>query len=451
MRPRVLKSQAPEFKKFLAAILARRGSDSAGIDAAVSKIIADVRKRGDHALIDLTAKFDRVKLTSKTLRVTPAERQSAINHIPPEDRRALELAAERIAEFHRRTMEKSFIYRDKSGMRLGQMVQPMRRVGIYVPGGLGAYPSSVLMNAIPAKVAGVAEIVMVSPPSSEGERLAVLAAAEIAGVDEFYRVGGAHAVAALAYGTETIKPVDKIVGPGNAYVQAAKRMVYGVTDIDKMAGPSEVLVIADDRAHPEWIAADLIAQAEHGSGDEAAVLLTTSESIANRVAEAVETALKSLPRARQVEAALVKRGAMVVVGDLNEAFDLANQIGPEHLELDVRNPSRWLPKVKAAGAVFLGPLTPAPLGDYLAGPNHVLPTGGAARFASPLGAYDFLKRTSIIEASMRAIAELGPTVAHLARMEGFEGHARAMELRAGVIPANRITKNAKTQNITKRS
>ncbi len=432
MRPRVLKSQTPEFRKFLAAILARRGGDdSAGVDQAVAKIIADVRKHGDRALIDLTAKFDGVKLTPATIRVTPAERHSAINRIAAEDRHALELAAERVAEFHRRTMEKSFIYRDKSGMRLGQMVQPMHRVGIYVPGGLGAYPSSVLMNAIPAKVAGVAEIVMVSPPSAEGERLAVLAAAEIAAVDEFYRVGGAQAVAALAYGTETIKPVDKIVGPGNAFVQAAKRMVYGVTDIDKMAGPSEVLVIADERARPEWIAADLIAQAEHGSGDEAAVLLTTSASIAQRVAEEIEIALRSLPRARQVEAALVKRGAMVVVQDLNEAFDLANEIAPEHLELDVRNPSRWLPRVKAAGAVFLGPLTPAPLGDYLAGPNHVLPTGGAARFASPLGAYDFLKRTSIIEASMGAIAALGPAVAHLARMEGFEGHARAMELRAG--------------------
>jgi histidinol dehydrogenase len=376
-----------------------------------------------------------VKLTAATLRVTAAERHSAINRIAAEDRRALELAADRIADFHRRTIEKSFIYRDKAGMRLGQLVQPMRRVGIYVPGGLGAYPSSVLMNAIPARVAGVAEIVMVSPPSAEGERLAVLAAAEIAGVDEFYRVGGAQAVAALAYGTETIKPVDKIVGPGNAFVQAAKRMVYGVTDIDKMAGPSEVLVIADDRAHPGWIAADLIAQAEHGSGDEAAVLLTTSASIADRVAEAVEVALKSLPRARQVETALAKRGAMVVVGDLKEAFDLANEIAPEHLELDLRNPSRWIPKIKAAGAVFLGPLTPAPLGDYLAGPNHVLPTGGAARFASPLGAYDYIKRTSIIEASKGAIAALGPAVAHLARMEGFEGHARAMELRAGVTSA----------------
>ena len=370
MRPRVLKSRTPEFKKFLAAILARRGIDDAGVDSAVSKIIADVRKRGDRALIELTARFDRVKLTSTTLRVTPAERQSAINRIPADDRRALELAAERIADFHRRTMEKSFIYRDKSGMRLGQMVQPMHRVGIYVPGGLGAYPSSVLMNAIPAKVAGVAEIVMVSPPSSEGERLAVLAAAEIAGVDEFYRVGGAHAVAALAYGTETIRAVDKIVGPGNAYVQAAKRMVYGVADIDKMAGPSEVLVIADERANPEWIAADLIAQAEHGSGDEAAVLLTTSESIAeSRGRGGRRLRSRALPRARQVEAALVKRGAMVVVGDLNEAFDLANQIGPEHLELDLRNPSRWLPKVKAAGAVFLGLAHPRAAGRLPGGPQ----------------------------------------------------------------------------------
>ncbi len=284
------------------------------------------------------------------------------------------------------------------------------------------------MNAIPAKVAKVGEIVMVSPPSAEGERASVLAAAEIAGVDEFYRVGGAQAIAALAYGTEAIAPVDKIVGPGNAFVQAAKRMVYGVTDIDKVAGPSEVLVIADDSANAKWIAADLIAQAEHGSGDEAAVLLTPSARIAAEVADAVEEALKSLPRAQQVESALARRGAMVIVQDLDEAFELANEIAPEHLELNLRNPSRWLQRVKAAGAVFLGSLTPAPLGDYLAGPNHVLPTGGAARFASPLGAYDFLKRTSIIEASAGALAALGPAVAHLARMEGF---ARAMELRTG--------------------
>ena len=431
MRPRVLKSRTPEFKKFLAATLARRGGDTDAIDSAVAKIIAAVRKRGDRALIEFTKKFDRVKLTAATLRVTSAECRSALNSISRDDRAALELAARRIADFHRRTMEKSFIYSDRVGMRLGQMVHPIRRVGIYVPGGLGAYPSSVLMNAIPAKVAGVAEIVMVSPPSAEGERPAVLAAAEIAGVDEFYRVGGAQAVAALAYGTDTIAPVDKIVGPGNAFVQAAKRMVYGEIDIDKMAGPSEVLVIADDSANPEWIAADLIAQAEHGSGDEAAILLTPSATIASAVADSVELALKSLPRAVQVESALKRRGAMVIVHDLDEAFELANQIAPEHLELDLRDAARWLPRVKAAGAVFLGALTPAPLGDYLAGPNHVLPTGGAARFASPLGAYDFLKRTSIIEASSGALAALGPAVAHLARMEGFEGHARAMELRSG--------------------
>jgi histidinol dehydrogenase len=433
MRPRVLKSRTPEFTKFLAAILARRGGDSDAIDTAVAKIIAEVRKRGDRALIELTAKFDSVNLTASTLRVTRAERRSALSHLPREDRRALELAARRIADFHRRTLEKSFIYRDRVGMRLGQLVNPLRRVGIYVPGGLGAYPSSVLMNAIPARVAGVAEIVMVSPPSAAGERAAVLAAAEIAGVDEVFRVGGAQAIAALAYGTKTIAPVDKIVGPGNAFVQAAKRMVYGVVDIDKMAGPSEVLVIADDSANADWVAADLIAQAEHGSGDEAAILLTPSSKMAADVADAVERALRNLPRARQVQSALAKRGAMVVVRNLDEAFELANEIAPEHLELDLRNAARWLPQVKAAGAVFLGSLTPAPLGDYLAGPNHVLPTGGAARFASPLGAYDFLKRTSIIEASNGAVAALGPAVAHLARMEGFEGHARAMELRSGVV------------------
>jgi histidinol dehydrogenase len=315
-------------------------------------------------------------------------------------------------------------------MRLGQLVRPLDRVGVYVPGGMGAYPSSVLMNAIPARVAGVREIVMVSPPSAESERPEVMAAASIAGVDEFYRVGGAHAVAALAYGTASIAPVDKIVGPGNAYVQAAKRMVYGVVDIDKMAGPSEVLVIADESAHPEWVAADLIAQAEHGSGDESALMLTPSRKVADAVAEALERALTDLPRAAAVEQVLEKRGALVVVRDLEEAFELANRIAPEHLELDIRNPARWLPKVKAAGAIFLGPMSPVPLGDYLAGPNHVLPTGGSARFASPLGAYDFLKRTSIIAASANAIRKLGPTVARLARMEGFEGHARAMEARS---------------------
>jgi len=432
MKPRVLKSGTPQFKRFFEAIIARRGGDddATRVDAAVADIIADVRKRGDTALIDYTLGFDRVKLTPKTIRVSASELRDALAHLPKADRRALELAARRIAAFHKKTIEKPFSYTDSLGMRLGQLVRPLDRVGIYVPGGMGAYPSSVLMNAIPARVAGVREIVMVSPPSAESDRPEVMAAAAIAGVDEFYRVGGAHAVAALAYGTSSIAAVDKIVGPGNAYVQAAKRMVYGVVDIDKMAGPSEVLVIADDSAHPTWVAADLIAQAEHGSGDESALLLTDAPKLADAVSDAIVEALADLPRARAVEAVLEKRGALVVVRDLEEAFELVNLIGPEHLELEIRNPARWLPKVKAAGAVFLGPMSPAPLGDYLAGPNHVLPTGGSARFASPLGAYDFLKRTSIIEASPNALRKLGPTVARLARMEGFEGHARAIEARS---------------------
>jgi histidinol dehydrogenase len=414
----------------MAMMLARRdGGDASRADAAVAAIIRDVRRRGDAALIAYTRRFDGVMLVKGSLRVTAAELKAATGSIPTKDRRALELAAKRIAEFHRRTLEASFTYKDRYGMRLGQMVRPLRRVGIYVPGGLGAYPSSVLMNAIPARVAGVDEIVMVSPPARDGERKAVMAAAAIAGVTEYYRVGGAHAVAALAYGTESIAPVDKIVGPGNAYVQAAKRMVYGAADIDKMAGPSEVMVIGDSRADPAWIAADLIAQSEHGSGDESAILLTPSVSLADKVGKALDTALRSLPRAPAVKRVLAKRGALVVVKNLDEAFEIANQIGPEHLELEIRDARRWLGKVKSAGAVFLGGLSPAPLGDYLAGPNHVLPTGGSARFASPLGAYDFLKRTSIIEASPRAVEDLAPAVAHLARMEGFEGHARAMELR----------------------
>jgi len=421
-------------------MLSRRGGGSTNIDAAVAKIIAAVRRRGDRALIEFGARFDHVRLQAKDLRVTRAQMEAARHALAPADRRALELAARRIRDFHRRTLSRSFAYRDSVGMRLGQNVRPLARVGIYVPGGQGAYPSTVLMNAIPARVAGVGEIVMVSPPSSAGDSPSVLAAAAIAGVDEFYRVGGAQAVAALAYGTRTIAPVDKIVGPGNAWVQAAKRMVYGVVDIDKMAGPSEVLVIADGGARAEWVAADLIAQAEHGSGDEAAMLLTPSRATAERVAAAIDLALADLPRAAAVRRVFARRGALVVVENLEEAFAIANRIAPEHLELDMRDAARWARAVRAAGAVFVGELSPAPLGDYLAGPNHVLPTAGAARFASPLGAYDFLARTSTVEASAAAIKKLGPAVARLARMEGFEGHARAIELRLARNGAGRTRK-----------
>jgi histidinol dehydrogenase len=429
MSLRLFDSGSAEFRRFLDLILGRRIESGGTVDRVVARIIGQVRTGGDRALLDLIRRYDGVKLGAARLRVSAAELRAARDALPKAERRALELAARRIAAFHRRTVERSFSYRDALGMSLGQIVRPLERVGIYVPGGMGAYPSTVLMNAIPARVAGVREIVMVSPAARDGDRASVLAAAAIAGVDEVYRAGGAHAIAALAYGTKTIRPVDKIVGPGNAYVQAAKRMVYGVTDIDKMAGPSEVLVIADASANARWVAADLIAQAEHGSGDEAAIVLTPSRRLAQEVALALEDALEDLPRAEAVNRALALRGGAVVVKDLGEAFELANRIAPEHLELDVRNPARWLSQVTAAGAVFLGPMSPAPLGDYLAGPNHVLPTGGAARFASPLGAYDFIKRTSIISGSAAALKRLGPEVARLARMEGFEGHARAIELR----------------------
>jgi histidinol dehydrogenase len=429
MTLRQIDSSSNDLGRFLDALARRRGDNGGSVDRDVVEIIDAVRRRGDRALVEFTRKFDGVKIVATALRVSSVELAAAYDAMKHLDRRALELAARRITEFHRHTLEKSFSYRDRYGMRLGQMVRPLDRVGIYVPGGMGAYPSSVLMNAIPARVAGVREIVMVSPSAKDGDRPAVLAAAAIAGVDEVYRIGGAQAIAALAYGTATIRPVDKIVGPGNAWVQAAKRMVYGVADIDKMAGPSEVLVIADEYAHPAWVAADLIAQAEHGSGDESAVLITPSPSLALAVSAEIDRALNDLPRAVAVRKVLAKRGAAIIVKSLEEAFELANRIAPEHLELDIADVSKWLKLVKSAGAVFVGAMSSAPLGDYLAGPNHVLPTGGSARFASPLGAYDFLKRTSIIEASADALSALGPEVARLARMEGFEGHARAMELR----------------------
>jgi histidinol dehydrogenase len=429
MTIRVLESASPAFRRFLASMLARPASASK-VDKEVAAIVAAVRREGDRALIRLTAKFDGVPLTAARVRVTPAEMTAALAGLPAGDRRALTLAARRIAAYHRHTVERPFDFRDSIGMRLGQIVRPLDRVGIYVPGGLGAYPSTVLMNALAAQAAGVREIVMVSPPSRDGERPSVLAAAAIAGVHEFYRVGGAQAIAALAFGTRTIRPVDKIVGPGNAWVQAAKRMVYGTVDIDKVAGPSEVTIIADEHARADWVAADLIAQAEHGSGDESAIVLTPSRPLADKVAEALEVALAELPRAAAVRKVLAGgRSAIVIVGGLEEAFTLANRIAPEHLELEIERPRKWLGHVESAGAVFIGANSPAPLGDYIAGPNHVLPTGGAARFASPLGAYDFVKRTSIIESSPAALKRLGPAVIRLAKMEGFAGHARAVEAR----------------------
>jgi histidinol dehydrogenase len=340
----------------------------------------------------------------------------------------LRLAARRIAAFHRRQRERSWRYRDAAGLILGQKIEPLGRVGVYVPGGRAIYPSSVLMNVIPARVAGVDEIVVVSPPRRGGYDPAILAAAHVAGVDAFYQVGGAQAVAALAYGTETIPAVDKVVGPGNIYVATAKRLVFGRVGIDLLAGPSEVLVVADASARAELVAADMLAQAEH---DElaSAVCLTPDAPLAARVVDELGRQLGTLPRRRTARRALANFGAVVVTRSLAEAVEIANAIAPEHLELALRAPGRWVRRIRHAGAVFVGQETPEALGDYLAGPNHVLPTSGSARFASPLGVYDFVKRTSVIAASRTALRRLGPAVERLAALEGLDAHGLAVSRR----------------------
>ena len=425
----ILSTQATNFRRKFKAIRERGAQTSAAVDDAARGIVADVQRRGDLALVELTAKYDRVALTAKELRVPQADLDAAASSLDGEARRALKLAAKRIAAFHRRQVEKSWSFRDAEGFKLGQQITPLRRVAVYVPGGHASYPSSVLMTAVPARVAGVDEVIMLSPAGPDGYNPAVLAAARIAGVDAVYRVGGAQAVAAAAYGTRTVPKVDKIVGPGNAWVQAAKKLVYGDVDIDGMAGPSEVLVIADDSVDPAYAAADLLAQAEHGSGDECALLLTTSEKVAQAVAECIDAQLRELPRRRTVAAVLKRRGALVVVRDLDEAVAIAEEVAPEHLELLVRQPEALAKRLRNAGAIFLGPFAPAALGDYMAGPNHVLPTGGTARFFSPLGVYDFVKRTSIVGANRRGLRSLAPSIAALASLEGYDAHAAAVRRR----------------------
>ena len=416
------------FRRRLLAIAERAGADHGNIERAVRVIVEAVRTGGDRALVAATRRFDRVDV-SGALEVSRAELARAEKSIDPASRRALRLAARRIREFHRRQRQPSWRYRDRSGLVLGQKIEPLERVGVYVPGGRASYPSSVLMNVIPAKVAGVAQVVAVSPPAPmEGSYLAVLAAASIAGVDRFFRVGGAQAVAALAFGTKTLPRVDKIVGPGNLYVQTAKRLVFGRVGIDNFAAASEVLVVADRSARAEWVAADLLSQAEH---DEyaAAVCVTVSGTLARAVANEVERQLAELPRRETARRSLARFGAIFVVDSLREAIAVANRIAPEHLELCVERPERWLPDVRHAGAVFLGAHVPEALGDYVAGPNHVLPTGATARFSSPLGVYDFVKRTSIVGGTDRALRKLGPTVVRLAELEGLEAHARSVKVR----------------------
>jgi histidinol dehydrogenase len=398
---------------------------------AVEDIIAAVRSRGDAALRELSARLDRFDpLSAAGLAIAPEELSAAERELDRAVRAALAYAAERIERYHAAALPKSWRLTDEHGSVLGQEVRPLERIGIYVPGGRAAYPSTVLMTAVPARVAGVREIVLVTPPGPGGRvPAAVLAAARVAGVTEGWRIGGAQAVAALAYGTATIRRVDKIVGPGNVYVALAKTRVFGDVGIDMVAGPSEVVVVADRAADPAWIAADLLAQAEHDPMARA-LLITDAAELLPRVEAALTAQLETLPRRAIAGESLAANGAFVLVSDLEAAVDVANRLAPEHLELMVAVPAALLPRVRHAGAVFLGAHTPEVVGDYVAGPNHVLPTAGTARFASPLGTEDFVKRSSVIEYSPSGLAAALPHLASLAQVEGLEGHGRAAELRA---------------------
>ncbi len=426
---RRLDTTDPDFQKKLDQLLAFDNSTDEAVEQAVAGIIADVRKRGDAAVLDYTNRFDRLAAGSmQALEIPKAELAAAFAALGAEQRQALEIAAERIRSYHLNQKADSWEYEDAEGVRLGQKVTPLDRVGLYVPGGKASYPSSVLMNAVPAKVAGVAELIMVVPtPGGEKSQL-VLAAAHLAGVDRVFTIGGAQAVAALAYGTDTIPQVDKIVGPGNAYVASAKRRVFGVVGIDMVAGPSEVLVIADNSSNPDWVAMDLFAQAEH---DEMAqsILLSPDADFIQRVALSIDKLLPAMPRRETIVASLSGRAAMIQVANLDEACAVANRIAPEHLELSVKDARRLVEKIRHAGAIFIGPYASESIGDYCAGPDHVLPTSRSARFSSPLGVYDFQKRSSLIEVSAAAARKLGPVASTLAHGEGLIAHARAAEMR----------------------
>ncbi|MDX9994298.1 MAG: histidinol dehydrogenase [Rhodocyclaceae bacterium] len=430
---RRLSSRDPEFLATLDALLAFDNSTDEAIEQTVAEVLVNVRTVGDAAVLDYTRRFDRLDATTMAqLELPLAELKLAFDSLPAEQRSALEQAAERIRLYHERQKIESWEYvesgEEMRGTRLGQKVTPLDRVGLYVPGGKAAYPSSVLMNAVPAKVAGVRELIMVVPTPGGQKNALVLAAAHLAGVDRVFTIGGAQAVGALAYGTQTIPQVDKIVGPGNAYVASAKRRVFGTVGIDMVAGPSEVLVIADGSGDPDWTAIDLFAQAEH---DELAqsILLCPVAAYLDRVAASIDKLLPTMPRKDVIAASLSGRGALILVNDLDEACVIANRIAPEHLELSVADPRALLPKIRHAGAIFMGHHCSESLGDYCAGPNHVLPTSRSARFSSPLGVYDFQKRSSIIEISAAGAQVLGPIAATLAHGEGLTAHARAAELR----------------------
>ena len=426
--PHRLDARTPGFEAAFETFLAVKRDTETDVARVVDDILAELRERGDAALIDFTERFDRIRLTPETLRITEAEIAAAAARCPPEVVAALEFAAGRIETYHRRQLPEDLDYTDAAGLRLGHRWTPVAAAGLYVPGGTAAYPSSVLMNALPAKVAGVERRVMVVPTPDGGLDPAVMAAASLAGITEAYRVGGAQAVGALAYGTETIRPVDKIVGPGNIYVATAKRRVFGAVGIDSIAGPSEVLVIADGANDPNWIAADLLAQAEHDSAAQS-ILMTDDAGFAEAVAGAVDDLLAGLERRDIAGASWNAHGAIIVLPDLAAAPALIDRIAPEHLELAVAEPDALAAKVRNAGAIFLGRYAPEALGDYLAGPNHVLPTGRAARFSSGLSVLDFMKRSSLIGCSPEALNAVGPAAVVLARAEGLGAHALSVAIR----------------------
>ncbi|TCS37252.1 histidinol dehydrogenase [Paucimonas lemoignei] len=430
---RTLDSTQPEFKKQLAHVLAFEATEDEAIDRAAAAILADVKARGDAAVLEYTNRFDRLQATSvAALEIPRADLLAALDQLPAPRRAALQTAADRVRAYHERQKiecgSAGFTYTEADGTVLGQKVTPLDRVGIYVPGGKAAYPSSVLMNAIPAKVAGVAEVIMVVPTPDGVKNPLVLAAAAIAGVDRVFTIGGAQAVGALAYGTDSIPAVDKIVGPGNAYVAAAKRRVFGVVGIDMIAGPSEILVLCDGSTDPDWVAMDLFSQAEH---DELAqsILLCPDAAYIGRVQASIDKLIGDMPRQEVIRTSLTNRGALVKVRDMEEACEIANFIAAEHLEISATEPQRWADLIRHAGAMFLGRYSSESLGDYCAGPNHVLPTSRTARFSSPLGVYDFQKRSSVILVSEAGAQTLGKVAAELAYGEGLQAHARSAELR----------------------
>ncbi len=426
--PQRLRTKDSDFEQGFTKLLHSKRESSPQVHQVVADILTDVRLDGDDALIELTRKFDRVDLRAESLRITGDEIEVALKQVEPEVLQALEFASQRIKSHHEKQKPEDHIYTDELGVKLGTRWTPVDAVGIYVPGGLASYPSSVLMNAIPAKVAGVARIAMVVPTPDGKLNPAVLAAARIAGVSEIYRIGGAQGVGALAYGTKTIAPVDKIVGPGNAYVAEAKRQVFGTVGIDMIAGPSEILVIADDSANPAWIAADLLAQAEHGAGAQS-IAMVTSEALGDEVAGEVERQLKTLSRNAVAAAGWDEFGAIIVVENIARAVALSNRLAPEHLELALDNPEKVLPEIRHAGSIFMGHHTPEAVGDYVAGPNHVLPTARSARYASALGTIDFMKRSSILNCSPGALARLARETVTLAEAEDLQAHGRSLSIR----------------------